>query len=162
VSAIEVVEAVADPECSPLASPWPGETPIASELRVAGPWRHFVRHFVEMVVAMAVGMVVLGPAVKPLTGQFDVFQRTDLSVLVMATNMTIGMSLWMRYRRHGWASIAEMGAAMYVPFAVLLVPYWAGLLPGGMLMIAGHVLMLPAMAAAMWRRRGEYMRGHTR
>ena len=134
----------------------------SAELRAARPWRHFVRHYAEMVVAMFVGMVVLGLALKPLTGQFDVFQRMDVSVLLMATNMTIGMSLWMRYRGHGWASIAEMGAAMYVPFAVLLVPYWAGLLPGGMLMVGGHALMLPAMAVAMWRRRDEYLRDHAR
>lgn len=140
MSAIDVREAAAEP--------------------TARPWGHFVRHFAEMVVAMFVGMAVLGLAVKPLTGQFDVFQRTDLSVLIMATNMTIGMSVWMRYRRHSWASIGEMGAAMYLPFALLLVPYWAGLLPGGMLMIGGHVLMLPAMAAAMWRRRDEYLRSH--
>jgi predicted tellurium resistance membrane protein TerC len=72
------------------------------------PWRYFVRHFVEMVVAMVVGMVVLGLALKPLLGLSDLFERADLSALVMATNMTIGMSLWMRYRGHGWASIAEM------------------------------------------------------
>ncbi|MHC8503747.1 hypothetical protein ACVGVP_09520 [Pseudonocardia artemisiae] len=40
----------------------------------------------------------------------------------MATNMTIGMSLWMRYRGHGWRSITEMGASMYIPFIVLFVP----------------------------------------
>lgn len=132
----------------------------AASERTARQWRPFVRHFMEMVVAMFAGMVVLGLAVKPLTGQFELFQRMDLSVLVMATNMTIGMSLWMRYRGHGWAGIAEMGAAMYLPFMVLLVPYWAGLLPGGMLMIGGHVLMLPAMAGVMWLRRDEYTRSH--
>jgi hypothetical protein len=135
---------------------------LGAPTRAHGPWRHFVRHFVEMVAAMAVGMVGVGLAVKPLLGLSDVFQRADLSVLVMATNMAIGMSVWMRYRRHSWASIAEMDAAMYVPFAVLLVPFWAGLLPGGMLMIGGHVLMLPAMVAVMWRRREEYVRDRTR
>jgi hypothetical protein len=124
------------------------------------PWRYFVRHFVEMVVAMVVGMVVLGLALKPLLGLSVLFERADLSALVMATNMTIGMSLWMRYRGHGWASIAEMGAAMYVPFVVLLVPFWAGVLPGHVIMTGGHVLMLPAMAVAMLHRRDEYAGGH--
>jgi flagellar biosynthetic protein FliP len=55
-----------------------------------------------------------------------------------------------------------MGAAMYLPFALLLVPYWAGSLSSGMLMVGGHVLMLAGMAAAMWRRRDEYLHGHTR
>ena len=102
---------------------------IGAQTRPRTPWRYFVRHFVEMVVAMVVGMVVLGLALKPLLGLSDLFERADLNALVMATNMTIGMSLWMRYRRHGWESIAEMGAAMYIPFAVLLVPFWAGVLP---------------------------------
>lgn len=151
MSAIDVVKAAPGREGDPSA-----------ELRAGRPWAHFVRHYAEMVVAMFVGMVVLGLALKPLTGHFDVFQRMDVSVLIMATNMTIGMSLWMRIRRHGWASIAEMGAAMYLPFAVLLVPYWAGQLSSGMVMVGGHVLMLAAMAAAMWRRRDEYLHGHTR
>jgi hypothetical protein len=133
---------------------------LSAPARSRTPWRYFVRHFVEMVVAMVVGMVVLGLALKPVLGLSDVFQRADLSALVMATNMTIGMSAWMRYRGHGWVSIAEMGAAMYVPFAVLLVPFWVGVLPGHAIMIGGHVLMLPAMAVAMLHRRDEYAGGH--
>ena len=66
----------------------------------------------------------------------------------------------MRYRGHSWASTAEMGAAMYIPFAVLLIPFWAGLLPGNVIMMGGHVLMLPAMVAAMLHRRSEYLPGH--
>jgi flagellar biosynthetic protein FliP len=34
---------------------------------------------------------------------------------------------------------------MYVPLALLIVPFWAGVLPGGGLLGAMHVLMLPAM-----------------
>lgn len=123
-------------------------------------WRHFVRHYAEMVAAMFVGMGVLGLAVKPIVNQFDVLQRSDMDVLIMATNMAIGMTLWMRFRKHSWASIGEMDAAMYIPFAVLLVPFWAGLISGGTLMMAGHVLMFPAMAAVMLRRRGEYAGSH--
>jgi hypothetical protein len=128
-----------------------------------GSWGLFVRHFLEMVVAMVVGMVVLGAAVNltlSLIGTPDAFHRADVGALVMATTMTIGMSLWMGYRKHTRASIAEMGAAMYIPFVVLFVPFWAGLLSGGALMIAGHVLMLPLMAVAMLRRRDEYTQHH--
>ena len=132
----------------------------AASTQVRAPWRHFVRHFAEMVVAMAVGMLVLGLALKPLLGMSDLFQRADMSALIMATNMTIGMSVWMRYRGHSRASTAEMGAAMYIPFAVLLIPFWAGLLPGNVIMMGGHVLMLPAMVAAMLHRRSEYLPGH--
>jgi flagellar biosynthetic protein FliP len=50
-----------------------------------------------------------------------------------------------------------MSAAMYLPFVVLLVPFWAGLITGGTLLTAGHLLMLPAMALAMLFRRSEYL-----
>ena len=115
---------------------------------------HLVRHYLEMVVAMLVGMVVLGP-VEDLVWP-GLTARTDVAVLVMATNMAVGMSAWMRFRGHSWPAIAEMSAAMYVPFAVLLVPYWTGAVSGDLLMTAGHVLMLPAMALAMWWRLDEY------
>jgi hypothetical protein len=78
----------------------------------------------------------------------------------MASNMTIGMSLWMRVRRHSWRSIAEMSAAMYIPFIILFVAFWAGLLSGHLVMIGGHILMLPAMVAAMLLRRDEYTGSH--
>jgi hypothetical protein len=82
------------------------------------------------------------------------------AALVMATNMTLTMSVWMRYRGHGWAATAEMDAAMYLPFAVLFVPMWLGVLsPDGML-VGGHLLMLPAMAGVMLLRRDEYTGGH--
>ncbi|NUW39621.1 hypothetical protein [Nonomuraea rhodomycinica] len=122
-------------------------------------WR-FLGHFAEMLAAMILGMVLLGPLWEALPGGPALLARPDLAVLVMATDMTVGMSLWMRYRGHGWGAIAEMGAAMYAPFAVLLVPYWTGLLSGHALMMAGHVLMVPAMLLVMLRRRAEYGVAH--
>jgi flagellar biosynthetic protein FliP len=115
---------------------------------------HLVRHYLEMVVAMVVGMVVLGPLEGLVWPGLD--DRVDVHAVVMATNMAIGMAAWMRFRGHSWPAIAEMSAAMYVPFAVLLVPYWAGAVSGSFLFTAGHVLMLPAMALAMWWRLDEY------
>ena len=116
--------------------------------------RHFVRHYLEMVVAMLVGMVVLGP-VEGLVWP-DLTARADVGVLVMATNMAIGMGAWMRYRGHSWRGVAEMSASMYVPFLVLLVPFWAGAIGEHAMMTWGHVLMLPAMAAVMLLRPAEY------
>jgi len=116
--------------------------------------RHFVRHYLEMVVAMLVGMMVLGP-VEGLVWP-DLTARADVGVLVMATNMAIGMGAWMRYRGHSWRGVAEMSASMYVPFLVLLVPFWAGAIGEHALMAWGHLLMLPAMAAAMLLRPAEY------
>jgi flagellar biosynthetic protein FliP len=115
---------------------------------------HFVRHYLEMVAAMLAGMFALGWLENLLFPGLSL--PTELAVLVMATNMSLGMAAWMRVRRHAWRPIAEMSAAMYLPFAVLLVPFWTGLLDAGALMMWGHVLMLPAMAAVMLLRPAEY------
>jgi hypothetical protein len=122
--------------------------------RRAGSAPRFARHAVEMIIAMVVGMVALEPVwsfVWP-----DVADSMTVHVLVMATNMSLGMAVWMRIRRHRWARIAEMSAAMYLPFLILLPFHWTGLLSGMALMTAGHVLMVPAMLGAMLRRRHEY------
>jgi hypothetical protein len=116
--------------------------------------RHFVRHYLEMVVAMLAGMYALGWLEGLLLPGLHL--PVELAVLLMATNMSLGMAAWMRVRRHGWRGIAEMSAAMYAPFVVLLVPFWTGLIDGGALMAWGHLMMLPAMALAMLLRPAEY------
>lgn len=123
----------------------------------------FTRHYLEMVVAMILGMVLLGPVWNWLTGTAGVsavFDRPDVASLVMATNMTVAMGAWMKFRGHSWAPIIEMGAAMYLPFIVLFVPLWMGLIDGHTVMAAGHLLMLPAMALAMLLRLDEYTQDH--
>ncbi len=116
--------------------------------------RHFARHYLEMVVAMLVGMVALGP-LEDLVWP-GLTARADVGVMVMATNMAIGMGAWMRFRGHSWRGVSEMSASMYLPFAVLLVPYWAGAIGEHTLMMWGHVLMFPAMALVMVLRPAEY------
>ncbi|MFG3602481.1 hypothetical protein [Micromonospora chersina] len=118
----------------------------------------FAGHYLEMVIAMLVGMAALGPLWSwAAPGATD---RADAAAMVMATNMTIGMALWMKIRRHSWRHILEMSAAMYLPFVVLLVPYWLDAISGEALMTGGHVLMLPAMLAAMLLRRADYYHHH--
>ncbi len=122
-------------------------------------WPTFIRHLLEMVVAMVVGMMVLGAVVRMALAQLGysaLLDQTELAVLVMATNMTVGMTLLMRYRRYSWPSIAEMAGAMYLPFLILLIPFWAGLLSGAAVMAGGHVLMVPCMILVMLRRRHEF------
>jgi hypothetical protein len=50
----------------------------------------------------------------------------------------------------------EMGAAMYLPFLLLFVPMWLGLITSDAVYLWGHVLMLVAMAGAMAIRPDEY------
>ncbi|MDD7964084.1 hypothetical protein [Actinomycetospora lemnae] len=111
----------------------------------------FAGHYLEMVVAMVVGMVALAPLWPAAWVASE-----GVHAVVMATDMTVAMVLWMALRRHRWPRIAEMAAVMSLPFVALLVPYGLGVLPGSALMVAGHVIMFPLMLLAMLWRRHEY------
>jgi hypothetical protein len=116
-----------------------------------------------MVVAMVVGMVLLAPLESALLnplGWTAVRAVPELDALIMASNMSIAMVVWMRYRGHGWAATTEMTAAMYLPFLVLFGPLWLSLITPATMLAGGHLLMLAAMAAAMLLRRNEYTRHH--
>jgi hypothetical protein len=125
--------------------------------------RALIRHFVEMVLAMLAGMFVLGALVQmvcAVLGHPGLFtHHVGLRAPLMAFNMAVGMALWMRHRGHDFAAIGEMTGAMFIPLAVLIGPYLAGLLSPGALLGLEHALMLPCMAAAMLRRRDDYV-GH--
>ncbi|HEY0696903.1 MAG TPA: hypothetical protein VGD43_03735 [Micromonospora sp.] len=139
------------------------ENLVEPDSRQGVPWRPLLRHFAEMVAAMLVGMMVLGAVARMglmLVGWSEVLDRTEVAVVLMAVNMSIGMSVWMRYRRHSWASILEMDAVMVASFVVLLVPFWTGVLSAGAVMMVGHMLMLPAMALVMLRRWRDYVPAH--
>lgn len=114
----------------------------------------FALHYVEMVIAMFVGMMALGPLWSWAWPGLSDLPAVD--TLVMATNMAIGMAAWMLIRRHRRQLIAEMSAAMYLPFLVLLVPYAFGALSAHAVMMGGHVLMFLTMLAAMLWRHHEY------
>jgi hypothetical protein len=127
-------------------------TQIAHPTRSTGrKLARFVGHYVEMAAAMVVGMVVLDPLWPA-----EWAARGDAHAIMMATNMTVAMVLWMRIRRHSWPRTVEMAAAMYVPFMALLVPYWLGALSATGLIVAGHVIMFPLMLVAMLWRHNEY------
>ena len=126
-------------------------------------WLPFIRHYIEMVLAMAVGMFALMPLwtlACQAVGAPHLLDRVELMTLSMATDMAIGMGAWMAYRRHGWRAIAEMSAAMYLPFLVFFPATLTGAMTGGTMMVAGHALMLAAMLAVMLWRRDHY--GHRR
>ncbi|MEH0936424.1 hypothetical protein [Micromonospora psammae] len=133
-----------------LAVPSPPPTPTDR----AG--RRLLRHLAEMAAAMVVGMLLLGPLWRlagDAAGRADLLARPDVAALVMATDMSIGMAVWMWHRGHGARATAEMVAAMYAPFLLLLVPFAAGLVGGDALMLGGHLLMLPAMVLVALRHR---------
>ncbi|MDL5155531.1 hypothetical protein [Actinomycetospora termitidis] len=117
-----------------------------------------LRHYGEMVLAMAVGMGVLaavGATVTALGGAVPAV-GPEVETLVMTTAMAGAMALWMRHRGHAPRAVAEMSAAMYVPFVALFPLLWTGAIDAGSLMMWSHVLMLPAMAVPMLLRPREY------
>jgi hypothetical protein len=122
-------------------------------------WLPFIRHYIEMVLAMAAGMVALMPAwtlALQAAGAPHLLDHAEPMALAMATDMALGMGAWMAFRRHGWRDIAEMTAAMYLPFMILFPATLASAMTSGALMVAGHLLMLAAMLAVMLRRRDHY------
>ncbi len=136
---------------------------IAAGLPHRGSNGLFIRHLIEMIVAMVIGMVAFGALVSgvlALLGHSNLLHYVELRALLMATYMTVGMSVWMRHRGHGWPPVREMAGAMFAPFVLLLVPFWAGLISGGGLLAGGHVLMVPFMLGVMLLRREEYSQDH--
>jgi hypothetical protein len=126
--------------------------------------RRFIRHYAEMVAAMFLGMGVLfAPAMVALgaAGQSSAELRSDVPALLllgMGMSMTVPMVAWMRYRGHGWAATNEMSAAMLIPTAGVIALLGVGLVDDiGTLLMAEHVVMLPAMLVAMLLRRDEYL-----
>jgi hypothetical protein len=125
--------------------------------------RRFFHHYLEMVAVMLVSMAVLGGVVSlvfALLGHSNLLHYAGPRAFVMTANMTIGMTAWMRFRGHGWASTAEMDGAMVLPIILLIGPYWAGVLSGGALLGFMHALMLPFMLVVMLRRYKQYAQGH--
>ena len=107
----------------------------------------FAGSYLEMVLAMGIGMMALAPlwhlAWPGIAG------HPDVETITMALDMTVAMGGWMRLRRHPWAPIARMSAAMNLGFALVLPAYWAGMLSAGAMESLGHGLMLVLMALAM-------------
>jgi flagellar biosynthetic protein FliP len=141
-----------------LATSTPSHQPDSGWRR----WWPFVRHYLEMVLTMGLGMMLLHPlwsVCLSVAGASHALDNDTFMALVMATDMSLGMVAWMRYRGHSWRSILEMSATMYVPFVVFFPALWAGAVSGELMLAAGHGLMLPAMLALMLWRREEYA-GH--
>ena len=126
--------------------------------------RHFLRHFGEMALAMMVGMWVLaavdaailfaaGTTVSEVKGS-----APEVVGLVLALNMTVGMTVWMRHRRHSWNMCFEMAGAMVVPALAAIVLFWCGVIHGTSITAVAMAAMWPAMIGVMLFRRTEYSR----
>ena len=125
-----------------------------------GGWLRFARHFAEMMIAMFLGMAILAPAFDLLLLPFGtVVGDGSIGVVtgMMAIHMTIPMVAWMHFHhRMPVARSAEMTAAMFLPTIAALVLHEAGQISAHGVMIVQHLLMVPAMLAAMLWRRAAY------
>jgi hypothetical protein len=128
-------------------------TVITPRISVPSQIGHFLRHYMEMCVPMCIGFAVLDLVyfwAARLYGYSEPFsQLPELSVLVVAFNMTAPMAGWMLFRRMPRRPTAEMSAAMVVWAIVLLGFGWLGLLPMGRLALLEHGLMMPIMLIPM-------------
>lgn len=118
------------------------------------PSSRFAGHYVEMVLAMLAGMGILGGLWMIIWPGIN--DHLVIHTLQMAADMTIGMAVWMALRGHSRRMIVEMAVAMVAPFIVLIVPLAGGAITADTMMIAGHLLMLFTMLAAMLLRRHDY------
>jgi len=121
-----------------------------------GQSRQPVRRCLGMVAAMLAGMLTLAPVERLVWPELGM--RADVAVLVLATNMSIGLAAWMRVGGHRWRDIAETSALIYLPFVALLVPLWAGQIGEHAVLGWAHLLTLPAMALALMLRPVEDVR----
>jgi hypothetical protein len=121
---------------------------------------HFLRHYIEMCVPMCIGFAVLDLVyfwAARLFGYSDPFSELpELSVLVVAFNMTAPMASWMLFRGMPRRPTAEMSAAMVVWAIALLGFGWLGILPKGRLALLEHGLMMPIMLIPMFFRLDLY------
>jgi hypothetical protein len=135
-----------------------------SSARRSRRWGRFALHYIEMVVAMFVGMLVLGGLLRAGLAaagvEYSMERYPELMLIEMGCTMAIGMLVWMRIRRHGWAPTVEMSVAMLLP-GVAVAPFvWLDAMTGGTAMVVEHAVMFPLMLAVMLRRSGEYLGHH--
>ena len=110
----------------------------------------FLTAYLEMTLSMVVGMGLFGAVWDGVWPGLT--SRPDAMALTMAFDMTLGMACWMWVRGHAARHIASMSAVMVLPFLVLLVPYWLGLVAGDALLTWGHIAMFALMAVYLaWR-----------
>lgn len=110
----------------------------------------FALHFFEMNVSMMAGMMIGGAL------GVNQIPDTTLKAVLWLVAMTLPMVAWMRIRGMSWRQGAEMSLGMFVPTAVALVLFSAGLIEPKAVNGIEHGSMLPGMLAVMLVRRKEY------
>jgi hypothetical protein len=134
----------------------PADTAPASDRTAVGLLRHvgrFAVHYAEMCMVMCVGAFLLSVAffgAAALLGYPDLPQRLpELSVLVIAVNLSLPMAAWMRFRGMGWQPILEMSGPTMLVGLLLILGYWLDIIAKSSLIDLQTSLACPVMLAAM-------------
>jgi hypothetical protein len=152
---------------SPALDRWSGRHVAGEPTRSRDAFR-FLRHLGEMFIAMLAGMMVLGTGDRAILSAAGTSPSAvqdaapELVSLVMAFNMTVGMTVWMRHRRHSWSRVTEMAGAMFIPAMVAIVLFWCAVIHKDAILSVQHLAMLPAMVGVMLLHRGEFSNPHGR
>jgi hypothetical protein len=137
------------------------DRPIARTVRAIG---RFVLHYVEMCAVMCLGGLVLSVlffGAAGLLGYTDLPQQfPELSVLVIAINLSVPMAAWMRFRGMDWQPTLEMAGSTMVVGLLLIAAYWLDIIPESSLVDVQTSLACPVMLAVMLFRFRLYSRHH--
>jgi hypothetical protein len=132
--------------------------------RIAQPVGRFTLHLLEMCLVMCASAVLLSVLffqAAAWLGYSDLPRTApELSVLVIAFNLSVPMALWMRIRRMGWRPTLEMAGATAATGLLLIAGYWLDVVPGDRLIETQTSLACPVMVVVMLARFRLYA-GHT-
>jgi hypothetical protein len=124
--------------------------PAARTVQAIG---RFVLHYLEMCAVMCVGGLVLSVlffGAAGLLGYTDLPQQfPELSVLVIAINLSLPMAAWMRFRGMDWRPTLEMAGSTMVIGLLLIAAYWLDIIPKSSLIEVQTSLACPVMLAVM-------------
>ena len=139
-----------------------GDGPATRVLRPIG---RFGLHLAEMCMVMCGGAVVLSVLFfggAALLG-YDDLPRTapELSVLVLAVNLSVPMLVWMRVRGMAWQPTLEMSGSTMVVGLLLIAAYWVDVVARDSLIEIEASLACPVMLTVMLLRFRLYSAGHS-
>jgi len=139
------------------------DRPATEILRRVG---RFLAHLAEMCMVMCAGALLLSVLIfgaAELLGYTNLPQRLpELSVLVIAINLSLPMAVWMRFRGMQWRPTLEMSGATMLTGLLLIVAYRLDIVAKDSLIEVQTSLACPAMLAAMLLRFRLYSSHHTR
>jgi Ca2+/Na+ antiporter len=100
---------------------------------------HFLRHFLEMCVSMCVGGNILNLLVfrgAEFIGYPDLRQQSpELSLVLIAINLTLPMTAWMYFRGMGWRPNLEMSSVAIALALLMIGLVWLGIVANSALQI---------------------------